>query len=661
MKTRFPRMVLASALLGGGLMVGGCPIDPGDPNSTQSTAKSATKLTRFASEAELLSFFRERVTATNQQRSTQFFGGGVAISALPESAPQADASAAGSGGEFTTTNVQEAGVDESDVIKSDGKHLFIARGTKLTIVNAVPHDAMQVVGAVTFEQYVHEMYLYGDSVLVLAQGGAVAPAIDIGGVWAFQSYPPYYLSNELHVYQVNVADPANPVIVHRAVVDGSIASSRVVGDRLILVLTIAPNLPANPTPLALAALSLDDIEPKIVTASGDASQSSERGLAPWNEWYRPDVPDGYYMTAVVTLDAGNVETVKHSTAILAGAGTIYASTEALYLTDVAYDEADNYRESTVIHKLSLLEDGTAQYAATGVVPGRLLNQFSLGEFEGVLRVATHVSPTFSPVAIGIEPAAVSTSPAAQASNPEPNTNSVYTLVQDGAALKIAGRVEGLAPNETIYSARFIGPRGFLVTFRQVDPLFVLDLSDPSDPRVTGELKIPGYSDYLHPLGASHLIGVGRTVATAEWGGVIRDAIQLSLFDVSDLSDPKLVQQLSLGNSGSYSDVSYTHRAFTFLESGGLLALPAQLATAKSNISPQFVYQPPEDAVLCLHVDATAGFTTLGKLTFPVPGDFSYIPWRRAAIIGDVIYGITSDSIVAAPKGALTNVKTLVLP
>lgn len=661
MKTATRWRLIAAASAGGVLLLGGCPTDPGDPNATPLSGKSATKLVKFASESELLGFFRERVTASGQLRSTTLFAGGVAVSALPESAPQADASAAGAGAEFTTTNVQEAGVDESDVMKSDGEHLFIARGTKLTIVKAVPHSEMQPLSTITFEQYVHELYLHGDDMLVLAQGGAASPAIDIGGVWAFQSYPPYYLSNKLYVYQVSVADPANPVIVHRAIVDGSLVSSRVVGDRLILVLTIAPNLPTNPTPLALATLSLDDIEPKIVSASGDASQSSERELVPWNEWYRPDVPDGYYMTAVVTLDAGNVETIRHSTAVLAGAGTIYASPSALYLTDLAYDEADNYRESTVIHKFSLPEDGSAQYAGTGAVPGRLLNQFSLGEFEGVLRVATHISPTFASIGVALPETPVASSPAAQASSPSPNTNSVYTLAQDGGALKIIGRVEGLAPNETIYSARFIGKRGFLVTFRQIDPLFVLDLSDPSAPRVTGELKIPGYSDYLHPLGETHLIGVGRTVTTAEWGGVIRDAIQLSLFDVSNMANPTLVQQVSLGNPGSYSDVSYTHKAFTFLESGGLLALPAQLTTENNNITPQFIYQPPEDAVLCLKVDAATGFTTLGKLTFPTPGDFSYVPWRRAAIIGDVIYGVTVNSIVAAPKSALTEVKTLSLP
>jgi uncharacterized secreted protein with C-terminal beta-propeller domain len=146
--------------------------------------------------------------------------------------------------------------------------------------------------------------------------------------------------------------------------------------------------------------------------------------------------------------------------------------------------------------------------------------------------------------------------------PQEPDNAVFVLGESNGALDILGSVANFGTNEQIYAVRFLGDHGFVVTFRQIDPLFVLDLSDPQAPRLVGELEMPGYSEYLHPLGENHLMGVGRTTDESEWGRTSVKGIQLSLFDVSDWTNPQVVQQLSLGSWGSYSEISTTHKAFT---------------------------------------------------------------------------------------------------
>jgi uncharacterized secreted protein with C-terminal beta-propeller domain len=352
-------------------------------------------------------------------------------------------------------------------------------------------------------------------------------------------------------------------------------------------------------------------------------------------------PDGYYTTAVVTLDAAAIQDVLASVAVLANASTIYASTEAVYVTDADYTPSNAFREKTAIHKFRFDENGAARYVASGQVPGRLLNQFSLGEHESYLRVATHVTAwTDFPV---LAPDDVASSEVARTEQPY---NGVYVLGESASKLEVVGAVDGLAPGESIYAARFLGPRGFLVTFRQIDPLFALDLSDPAHPAVVGELKIPGYSDYLHPLGENHLIGVGRSTARVADDRIVRDALQLSLFDVSNLAHPRAVQQLTIGGSYSYSEASYTHKAFVLYEHAGrtLLAIPTVLQQDSYPFGLEF------EGVLCFQVDPAAGFAELGRLESVRPADdalYNWSGWQRPAFIGADVYAVSAAGVRTA--------------
>ena len=197
------------------------------------------------------------------------------------------------------------------------------------------------------------------------------------------------------------------------------------------------------------------------------------------------------------------------------------------------------QEGTIIHKFSM-NNGKVRYVASGDVPGHLLNQFSLDEYEDHLRVATTVEGWTGSRAYLF--------------------NNVYVLDDD---MQTVGRIEYIAPDERIYSSRFIGDRLYLVTFKRIDPFFVIDLSDPARPGILGMLKIPGFSDYLHPYDKNHIIGIGRETAENQWGGVSTEGLKLALFDVSDVNNPAMIDKVEIGVSGSDSEALRDHKAFLF--------------------------------------------------------------------------------------------------
>ena len=653
-----------------GLLLGGCPWQlPGGPSGSE----GAAKLIPFESADDLLGYFREQASNRYRARSGSPFNWLVPAAAggAAEDALQAGGDESASEGGFSTTNLQEAGVDESDVFKSDGTNFYIAKERTVRIVRANPVDELAEVGEIELDVYVEALYLLDSTVIAL--GTQWGPLYGADGP-ELMMWPPYYLGSDVFVYQIDVSDPTQPAIVGQLELDGTLVSSRLTNERLIVVLTIRPDLPESPSAATIGEMTLDEVLPKMRRAGGGGDEEDEQ--VPWNRWLRPAAPDGYNMTAVVTLDASDVETVVDSVAVLANAGTIYASTEALYITDAEYDPSEDLREQTAIHKFAFGEDGAARYVASGKVPGRLHSQFSLGEHEGYLRVATHVNAGFrwwddvvfaDGVGVGVavadsgQDAPVSSAGDELTQDVDPPYNAVYVLNEDGAALEVVGTVTGIAPNEQIYAARFMGDHGFLVTFERIDPLFVLDLSDPQDPHVMGELEIPGFSDYLHPLGEHHLVGVGRSTAELPWGGTVPSALQLSLFDVSDWTNPTLVEQISVGDYGSYSEVSHTHKAFTLFEHGGetMIALPGVLTDIDEG--EYFDYDAWSfTGVLCYTVDASEGFTELGRLGSVEHEHTRWPAWQRAAFIGDVLYAVTPAGVAAVPLDDFSSPETVTL-
>jgi uncharacterized secreted protein with C-terminal beta-propeller domain len=295
-----------------------------------------------------------------------------------------------------------------------------------------------------------------------------------------------------------------------------------------------------------------------------------------------------------------------------------------------YDvEIQKENQKTVIHRIAIEEDGLIEYGARGEVPGRLLNQFSMDEDGNRFRVAT-TSQFWSQFGGSVV------------------HNNVYVLNSD---MKIVGELEEIAEGESIYSARFMGDRLYLVTFQQIDPFFVIDLSE-DDPQILGELKLPGYSNYLHPYDEDHVIGIGKETKADQYGGVQVLGVKLALFDVSDVSDPEVVDVYEIGGSGTESEVLYDHKALLFDRDQNVLSLPVSIMPDYgASYAPDGRYIPPKvwRGFYVFEVDPEEGFGLKGKIEhFNDTEDRYYIygnQGSRSFYIEDVLYTVTLNNLM----------------
>jgi uncharacterized secreted protein with C-terminal beta-propeller domain len=322
------------------------------------------------------------------------------------------------------------------------------------------------------------------------------------------------------------------------------------------------------------------------------------------------------MLSVLTLDLARDLGDPRPVTIAADGQTVYGNGRSLYVTGTG-DAAKS--EGTHVHKFDVSGGARPRYTASGSVPGRLLNQYSMSEHDGRLRIATTTSP--APTVRPDGPAAARTAARSQ--------SAVRVLAADGRTLREVGRVDGLGKGERIYSVRFIGTTAYVVTFRQVDPLYVVDLKDPARPRVTGELKITGYSAYLHPVAGGRLLGVGQEAST---DGVTRGT-QVSLFDVN--GPPRRVGAYHL--PGSSAAAEFEPHAFLHWPRSGLTVLPISSRTAESE-------------ALVLKVDGT-GVHRTGTVRHPGEDGYSS-PIQRSLIVGDTLWTLSEQGARATDAASL---------
>lgn len=653
-----------------------------------SNEKRVAALRQFTSAQQLRTYFAEQAIA---RRSSSYgrIGGPVPFFMAPMS-PVAEATGGGAGADdanstggdsYSSTNVQEPGVDEADVARTDGRYIYLLKNDSLRIVSARPADALEQLSKVDVPTYADSLYVRGERVIVVSHqfwvyyfgDGGIVPVVETaastepgsgGGGTAssgdaapsapadatdtvdstdgIQSKPP---TNLTIVTVINAADPRNPTVEATLTLEGDLITSRMIDNKLHVILTLLPNLPVEPTTLNIRNMSVEDWIPDYEITGADGRVVAAGDAVDWRNCYYPANADGYGTTQIITIDVDNPTAIFDSTAIVADAGTIYASTNALYVTDTEYDTEGYWRPNTVVHKLALTDEGT-EYEASGLVPGHLLNQYSLGEYGGHLRVATTVRD--GDVFNGSE------------------SNAVYVLGAGAEAGKmdVVGRIENIAPGEQIYSARFIGARGYLVTFRRVDPLFTLDLADPTAPQVVGELKVPGYSEYIHPLGDTHLLTIGRDVDDSGSFPTV-GGVQLSLFDVSDFANPRLVDSAIIGSSGTYSEAEYNPKAFNYYAEKGVLGIPiitwGGLVGADAGVR-----STTSRGVVIYRVSTDTGFTSLGQIATSGPaGSDDTGQWDvyiRAMFIGDDAYAVTNNEVEsAAIETPGTAVGSLALP
>lgn len=485
--------------------------------------------------------------------------GGDGDAAPAASAPQA-------GTDYSTTNVQVEGVDEPDVVKTDGRRVLAVAGGKLHVVDVTGSDPRLVSSLELGEGWGHEIFWDGDRVLVLVTAdGGVRPALRSGDAW--------FGGTQSVLTEVDLSDPASPRVLRRLALDGAYLSARLVDGVARVVLRadqpvgiewaypegsgiLAERRAEEENRRLIEESTLEDWMPYFVLEGANGSEEGAGLLLDCERTHHPEEFSGFGVLTLVTVDLDAGLGVTDSVGVLAGGETVYASAENLYVATNRWPEAEELEDpqtdegfTTQVHRFDITAAAATDYVGSGEVRGHLLNQFSMDEHDGHLRVATTDG---APWGAG-----------------DASESFVTVLARQGDALVPVGQVGGLGRGEQIHSVRFMGDRGYVVTFRQTDPLYVVDLSEPSGPRVTGELKILGYSAYLHPVGDGLLLGVGQD-ATEEGR---RLGTQVSLFDVSDAAAPVRLAQVGLG-SGS-SEVEWDHRAFLYWAPTGLTVVPVE--------------------------------------------------------------------------------------
>lgn len=609
----------------------GCVEEPAKPGENV----SAVELKKFNSSSELKTFLSLMTISggyRNYDTVSAPLSGGImpamqTLSAMPKA--EADSSS-----DFSTTNIQVEGVDEADIVKSDGKYLYVLSGEKLVIVDAYPAENARILSETDINNPI-EIYVNGDDLVVFSSD---------------------YSSTR--ILQYDMTDRTSPALEKDLSVEGSYFNSRMIGKYVYAIV----NKPVY-------YYGEGEIEPPMVKYAGSPNTSEFPDI-----YYFDEPSYSYRFTTVLSLDlASEVEQHESKIFLMGTSQDIYVSQENIYVTyqkipeyvilrsNPAVEAASNivpmppveYTDETAIHRIAI-EDGEIKYAASGSVPGQVLNQFSMDEHNGYFRIAT------------------TTGHLARSAGEASSKNHIYTLDPE---LNTVGKLEDLAPGEKIYSARFMGDRAYLVTFRKVDPLFVIDMEDPTDLKILGKLKIPGYSDYLHPYDENHLIGIGKETVAAEEGDFSwYQGVKISLFDVSDVSKPKEVAKYEIGDRGTDSYALHEHKAFLFSRSKNLLILPITLAEIDEEKYPQGLGPTTHGEYTFqgayVFDISTEGITLKGRIghvddpsVFEKAGYYYYSPYsvKRSMYMDNVLYTISDKKIKMNSLDDLDELNSIELP
>jgi uncharacterized secreted protein with C-terminal beta-propeller domain len=561
-------------------------------------------------------------------------------------APEASGAAGAprQGIDFSGTNIQELGVDEPDIIKTDGERIVVTSGNVLYIID-VTGDEPRLAGQTTIEAgWASDLFLAGDRVLVMANGDIYAtPLIEPGFSDVAEAY---YPSPVTTLVEIDISDIEAPKVERTLHIDGAKVSARMVGDSVRLVISSMPTglqfkypetngLKAERDAEAynkdvVRDSTIDNWVPYFVLENGAGRVIDEGSLLDCTKAHHPEEFSGLEMLTVVTIDIANDLNIDDAVGVLATGDIVYASTDAMYIASAAWRNWDAFEEddtedainehTTDIHKFDISDPASTTYVATGRVTGFMLSQWSMSEYEGNLRVATTTSPDW------------------WWGGADESESFVTVLEEKDGELVELGKVGGLGKGERIYSVRFIDEVGYVVTFRQTDPLYTIDLSDPTDPTVVGELKILGYSAYLHPVGEGMLLGVGQD-ATEE-GRTL--GTQISLFDVSDPANPVRVQNYTFDNG--YSSVEYDHRAFLHWPATGLTVVPVSAWSWDEETGEESGF------VGAIAIKATEdGIEEIGRITHGDNKDSEEYWWaptiERSLVIGDSLYTYSYEGLL----------------
>ncbi|MBI3639412.1 MAG: beta-propeller domain-containing protein [Thaumarchaeota archaeon] len=648
-------------------------------------------LKKFNSIDELQKFLLDSQVRTAQYNGPMYGGQGMnkqlmlgpaGVLAPPSSAPvpstQGSVSEAGtatsSNAQYSTTNVQVAGIDEPDFLKNDNKYAYILSQDKLTIIDAYPGDTAKIVSKIGLDvngANLQNMFLNKDRLVIFYNDNKERYAIP-----QYDYIPSPVYTPVTHAVIIDVSDKENPKILKNYETTGYYTGARMIGDYVYLIsnsyvdyvhlmppilreasgIAITPDVyyfdnqepNYNFNTITTFNIFSDDINSKtfMMGATGTLYVSNDAIYLTY-EKYHPYYYDQSYdgdrffkavvpllpndaQSQIKTIDSSNLDLSQKWAQISDLLQNTYNKMSendksVLFdkiqkaITEYNINLQQDYRK-TVIQKFAI-DNGTITYVAKGEVPGYLLNQYSMDEYEKRLRVAT-TSEYFT-------------------SNGATTTNNVYVLDD---SLNTVGSLEKIAQEESIYSARFMGDKLYLVTYQRIDPFFVIDLSSDA-PKVLGALKIPGYSSYLHPYDETHIIGIGKETKQNQYGGLEPVGVKISLFDVSDVTNPVTVDTFLIGGPGTDSEVLSDPKAFLFDKEKNVLSIP---------VFQQYYGRPiPLESSDKNGMDTTAPSGNEGKSVIISPPYYQPNNWRGFYVFGvDPAKGFSLKGIVEHYNGTV---------
>jgi len=552
-----------------------------------------------------------------------------------KAAPPAAPTQGAPSGDHSTTNNHEVGVDEPDVVKTDGKRVVSVVNGQLKVVDVATRA---VTGTLELpETYVSDILIAGDRALLVANQGGIAYETPMGR--GGRPLPPGGTGMGARLVLVDLS--GSPKTLGTLAIAGLYVDARQVGSTARVVVRSQPHLnwvypdyyrspgsSASENRAIAAQSTIDDWLPSYQLDTGGTH--TEGRLVNCDQVSHAPTYTGTAMLTVLSVDLAKTLGTGDPVTVAADGDTVYGTGTSLYIADDHQTRMVPLRttptipgrpgvpapsQRTQIHRFDISGSGPPRYAGSGEVEGTLLNQYSLSEYQGNLRVATTVGQA-GPVMNG------------QASS---SHSMVTVLARKDDSLPAIGKVDGLGKGEKIYAVRFVGALGYVVTFRQMDPLYTIDLSQPTQPRVVGELKITGYSAYLHPLADGKVLGVGQE-ATAQGR---RLGTQVSIFDVTNSAAPNRLAQKQI--DGGSSEVEYDPHAFLYWPQRNLVVVPV------TDPNPAKAQQPTY--ALVLRLDA-GGITEVGRVTHP-NGMI-----RRSLVIGDELWTVSDAGVMVSDLGTV---------
>lgn len=556
---------------------------------------------------------------------------------------------------FTTTNVQETSVDEADFLKTDGQYIYAITGWDVKII-PVPsgnYEEFEGIGEVrnyTPISMIHSpnaaptgMFLADQKLILISSNTHQSSMTDLAAVTDYVEAANQFV--EVAVY--DISDRSAPALIRRNQYSGELLGARMIGQKVHVIVSYPIRLPslnvglleisyeslpecndngsAEPNEAVLDAIErtrqlnrsvIDDLRIEDIALQAPDEREKFCSSVYWNNAQR-NIFAGAQMLTIVSDDVSLNDQTAQKLSLLGGGGAVYSSDKALYLASERYihancqefnpvllseiNNAECENEKTIVHRFSL-DGGNPTYTGTNEIDGHVMSndfagtrnsnrfsmsQFAMSEHNGYLRVATTIGYFGE------------------------TKNKIVVLDAASAQLDKVGEVGDLADRQTIYSVRFIDDKGYIVTFDRIDPLYVVDLSDPRSPKIAGELHVPGYSTYLHPVGDGKLIGLGFDTKDMMGMGIEPYGLKLSLFDVSQPTSPSELGRRVLGEFGTYSPATEEHHAFTFDFERKLLALPVEIYEVENDYD--WYGRSVFIETMIFRVDGTGNFETVGEI------------------------------------------------